>query len=120
MIRDAKKQGKSIDIQVGEMKKISIRVDLSFNPYVLIDGDKYVLEQALVSGVITSFNEFIKPEFKILLKYGETSPYVGCAVFEMSQGNLAGLTINKYDRALRFINIPLSDRLMKIYRHRLK
>jgi hypothetical protein len=47
-------------------------------------------------------------------------PIVACAVFEMSGGNLGGIAFDG-NRQLRFLNIPVADRLLrKIYRRRVR
>jgi membrane fusion protein (multidrug efflux system) len=61
------------------------------------------------------------PNTDRLLKHGETEPYVGCAVFQMSNGILAGVTVERVSRSLKFVKVPVSEHnKKKIYRHRLK
>ena len=64
----------------------------------------------MVQGKVKWNERRISPEFKILIKEGELKPYVGCAIAELSQGNLIGFTVSQIDRVLKLINIPLSDR----------
>lgn len=74
-----------------------------------------------MSGDLTRFENVMLPQLKALVKLGDDKPYAGCALFETSYGNLFGLTVDRHSRALRMINIPVSDRLLrKIYRRRLK
>ena len=110
-----------LEIKVGEIKPISIDVDIEYHPYCIIDTEMIVFDRAIVSGNLTQIQEVTIPEFKILVKHGEMDPYVGCAVFEMSFGNLAAVTVDRYSRSLRWVNVPVSDRLKKkIYRRKLQ
>ncbi|MFH1417172.1 MAG: restriction endonuclease [Planctomycetota bacterium] len=78
--------------------------------YVNLKDSKLYLKQALLQGKVKWNERSISPEFKILIKEGELKPYVGCAIAELSQGNLIGFTVSQVDRALKLINIPLSER----------
>jgi len=78
--------------------------------YVDLKDSKFYLKQALLQGKVKWNARKISPEFKILIKEGELKPYVGCAIAELSQGNLIGFTASQVDRVLKLINIPLSDR----------
>jgi len=78
--------------------------------YVDLKDSKLYLKQALLQGKVKWNERNISPEFKILIKEGESKPYVGCAIAELSQGNLVGFTVSQVDRSLKLINIPLSDR----------
>jgi hypothetical protein len=69
-----------------------------------------VLKEVLVQGKITWKESKILPEFKILIKDGETKPYVGCAIAEHPNGNLLGFTVSQFDRDLKLVNIIVSDR----------
>lgn len=78
--------------------------------YVDLKDSKLYLKQALLQGKVKWNERSISPEFKILIKEGELKPYVGCAIAELSQGNLVGITTSQMDRNIKFINIPLSER----------
>jgi len=75
-----------------------------------LKDSKLNLKQALLKGKVKWNEHRISPEFKVLVKEGESRPYVGCAIAELSKGNLVGFTVSKMDRALKLINIPLNDR----------
>jgi len=81
--------------------------------YVDLKDCRLYLKQALLQGKVKLNERSISPEFKILVKEGELKPYVGCAIAELSQGNLVGFTVSQVDRSLKLINIPLSDRNRK-------
>lgn len=89
--------------------------------YLGIKGEKLHLQEALVQGNVKWDEKKVWPEFKVLVKEGELSPYVGCTIAELSDGNLIGLTVSHVDRSLKLINIPLSDRNQKKIRlHKLR
>ena len=78
--------------------------------YVNLKDSKLYLKQALLQGKVKWNERSISPEFKILIKEGELKPHVGCAIAELSQGNLVGITASQMDRNIKLINIPLSER----------
>ena len=81
--------------------------------YLCIGDSKIHLKEALIQGTVVWFEKTIHPEFKVLVKEGESKPFVGCAIAEHSTGNLIGLTLSQFDRTVRFINIPINDRNKK-------
>ena len=89
--------------------------------YLDIKGVKLHLKEALVQGNVKWIEKDVWPEFKVLVKEGELSPYVGCAIAELSHGNLIGVTVSQVDGSLKLINIPLSVRNQKKIRlHKLR
>jgi hypothetical protein len=89
--------------------------------YADIKGIKLLLREALIQGNVKWIEKDVWPEFKVLVKEGELSPYVGTAIAELSHGNLIGFTVSHADRSLKIINIPLSDRNQKKIRlHKLR
>jgi hypothetical protein len=66
--------------------------------------------QFRVLGVITYTIAKKETIYKILIKHGETIPYVGCAITEMSNGNLIGITVNNENKEMNLINISLTER----------
>jgi len=112
----AEKQGKSLKMAVGETKPVSFNITLENQPFTILEGKRIPLSNALISGEIKFIENVITPKYKGLFKYGDQQPFVGCAIFEMSYGNLAGFTVDP-SNTLRFISIPVEDRLInKIYR----
>ena len=71
--------------------------------YLDIEESKLHLREALVQGTVKWIEESVWPEFKILVKEGELSPHVGCAIAELSHGDLIGLTVSQADRSLNLI-----------------
>ena len=49
--------------------------------------------------------------FKVLFRHEDNVPFVACAVCELRQGNLLGLSFD-VGRGVGLINIPVADRLL--------
>ena len=117
----AEEQGQPVEVEVGQVKKVAFDIGIGFEAFLDIDGDRIPVERAHVSGDLTRIEKVISPKLKALVKLGDDKPHAGCAIFEMSDGNLAALTVDGHSRSLRMMNIPVSDRLLKkIYRRKLK
>jgi hypothetical protein len=73
-----------------------------------------------IIGVI-SFSSLKKETvFKILIRHKESIPYVGCAIAEMTNGDLIAITINNENTNVKLFNIPLNSRLKnKIYKEKI-
>ena len=97
-------------LALGAEKKVKCLIKGIDGIYVKLKDSKLYLKQALLQGKVKWNERSISPEFKILVKEGELKPYVGCAIAELSQGNLVGITASQMDRNIKFINIPLSER----------
>jgi hypothetical protein len=117
----AEQQGQPLDIEIGDVGRFGFNIAVEFEALIDVDGEKIPVTEARVTGELTRVENVITPDLKALVKLGEEKPYAGCAIFEMSHGNLAALTVNPDSRLVVMINIPVSDRLLKkIYRRRLK
>lgn len=91
------------------------------NPCMEINGQRFCLEQVLLKGTVKWATQVHRPQFKVLVKDGERTPFIKCAITEFSQGDLIGFTISSTDRTVHMIKIPVSDRNReKIYRQRLR
>jgi hypothetical protein len=66
-----------------------------------------------IIGVIRYIKIKRKTEYKILIKHNETKPYVGCAITEITNGNLLGVTVNNETNKLDIIFISLTERQKK-------
>ena len=97
-------------LALGAEKKVKCLLKGIDGFYVDLKDSKLYLKQALLQGKVKWNERSISPEFKILIKEGELKPYVGCAIAELSQGNLVGITASKMDRNIKLINIPVSER----------
>ncbi len=116
----AKEQGQPLDMRVGETRSVTFNITVEDEPYVTVGGTRIILTQARVTGEIAYVEKVITPMFKVLVRHEDQQAFVGCAVFEMSMGNLGGISVDP-SRRVRFINVPVADRLLKkIYRRQLK
>jgi hypothetical protein len=94
-------------------KKIILENEL----FVNINKKNIYLKDAIVEGtIIIKKQEFI-PTFKILTQLNENNnkqPLVGCAIYEdVFDKNIMAITCSNYDRSIRMINIPLTERSRK-------
>jgi hypothetical protein len=116
----AAEQGQPVDIEVGSTKNVTFNLRVEFDVFLDLGNQRIPVESAQVSGNLTQSEKVIVPQLKALVRLEDDKPYAGCALFEMSHGNLAGLTVDRHSRTVRMINIPVADRLLKkIYRRRL-
>lgn len=102
---------------------IDVRVKLTLKnaPYFETTDEKLFLNEALVEGVVRWNEKQLKPRYKAIYKYGENKPYVGCAITEMPNGNLLGLTYSQFDRNINLINVNVSERNKnKIFKRKLQ
>lgn len=102
---------------------IDVRVKLTLinPPYIETTDEKLFLNEALVEGVVRWNEKQLKTEYKTIYKHGENKPYVGCAITEMPNGNLLGLTFSQFDRNINLVNVKVSERIKnKIFRRKLQ
>lgn len=108
-------------IDKNETKYFSININISDNPYLITPSGKLIIKQARVSVNVQWVETKKELQFKILKKLGDDNPFAGCAITEISIGNLIGLTVSNSNRSIKLINIPISDRNKdKILKHRIK
>jgi len=108
-------------IDENETKPFSITIDILDKPYFIATSGKLVLRQARVSGIVKWIEKKQELQFKILKKLDDVKPFAGCAITEISNGNLIGITVSNTKRNIELINIPISDRnKRKILKYRLK
>jgi hypothetical protein len=102
---------------------IDVKVKLTINnpPYIETSDKKITLNEAIVEGTVRWDEMQLKSEYKSIYKYGEDKPYVGCAITEMPNGNLLGITFSQFDRNINLVNLKISDRIKKkIFNQNLK
>jgi hypothetical protein len=108
-------------INPDENKSVILDTRVTDEPFMLVNGNFYQIKNVRITGTIRKKIICLKNDFKILTKDGDDSIRVGCIITELTSGTLVGLTASKYDRAIKFINIPVSDRLKnKIFRQKIK
>jgi hypothetical protein len=110
-----------IDLPLGTVKDVSIHITYPYEIYVELKDVKLQLKEALIIGQVVKVGSDLSPVFKVLMKVGESKPHVGCAIAEIFNGGLIGITVSQVDRSVKLIHIPLSDRnRKKIQMQRLK
>jgi len=55
-------------------------------------------------------------DYKILVNEATDQPVVGCALAELPNGNLVGITASSADRTIRLINVAVSARNLAVIR----
>jgi hypothetical protein len=111
------KDHRANEIGIGQSKQVQFPVILEEPYYIHINGNPYCLKRANVRGIISCDQIETNFEYKILVKDGDNKPYVACAVAEISNKDLIGVT---FSHEVKLIRIPASDRLIKKIRsHRL-
>jgi hypothetical protein len=100
-------------VSPGVEKEVRFLFDDLENTCLDVQGSKIRLKQVLVEGLVVWKAHDLSLEYKVLVRDGELKPFVGCAITEMREGNLGGLTVSQFDRTIRFINIPVSERNRK-------
>jgi hypothetical protein len=114
----SEQQGQPLEMKVGETRSVTFNINLDDEPYIIAGTTKITLSQAQLTGELACVEKVITPMFKVLVRHADQQPFVGCAVFEMSMGNLAGISVDS-SQTVKFINVPIADRLLKkIYRRR--
>lgn len=112
-------QGAQIHIAHDETGFAEFNIILEDTPHLVVNGNHLKLTLAKVSGTLRCKGRTTRPLFKILRMHGDDVPMAGCAIIELSPGNIIGFSVNRDDE-LRTVNIPVSDRLLnKIYRKKL-
>ena len=116
----AQEKGQTLEMSIGETRTVTFDMTLKDEPYVTVGENQIILTHVRVTGEIAYVEKIITPMLKVLVKHEDQIPLVGSAVFEMSLGNLAGISVDP-SRRVRFINVPVADRLLKkIYRQQLR
>lgn len=102
---------------------INVRVKLTLKnpPYIETADENVFLNEAFVEGVVRWNEKQLNTGYKTIYKYGENKPSVGCAITEMPNGNLLGLTFSQFDRNINMVNVRVSERNKnKIFKRKLQ
>lgn len=109
------------ELPSGVAKNVTINVNYAEEIFAVLRDEKLQLKEAIVVDQVIKIGANLNPVFKILVRVGESKPFVGCAIAELFQESLIGITVSQVDRNINLIHIPLSDRnRKKIQMHRLK
>jgi hypothetical protein len=115
----AARQGSPLEFNLGETKWTEIDITLGDELFVVLGDAKIALERVRIGGQMAYSERSVPPIFKALVIHNNQEPFVGCAISEVSGGNLMGISLDP-NRKVQLLNIPIADRLLKkIYRLRL-
>jgi hypothetical protein len=119
IFRFAESKGMTSDIPNGVPQPIDAHIRPGDEIYSDIEGTMRRLISMRFTGHIVRNEQRVAPDFKVLFRQGETEPVIGCAVYEMGNKSLGGLTFGP-NNDFGFVHISISDRnLRKIYRRKL-
>ena len=100
---------------------VRIEVEAQDRPIIKIFDQDIMVEGATVSGIITWIETETSPIFKMLVRHGETKPYIGVVISELPNGELLAVTLTNSEHNVSGILVSVDNRLKrKIYRHKLK
>ncbi len=113
-------QSESDSFHHKETKNVKFDFTVVGEVCVNLPGSLIPVQRVIINGPVQCVEEPMKTDFRMLLKEGDTDPYVGCAITELPNGNLFGFALSSGKHDLHLINIPINDRLRKkIYRQKL-
>lgn len=101
-----------VTVKHKEMKAYVIRVNFDETPYIRLGNKNIAIEGIVVNGSL-GYIVHDKPIFKILRRYGETKPLTGCAMIELTNHNLMGISVSNLNNFITHLNIPYADRVKK-------
>jgi hypothetical protein len=103
----------------GEAIAVVREVAYQHCPVVWNAGQSGVIRGARVSGLLGWKHDTVAPEFKILVRDRDESPFLACVVAEIGEGSLMALGIREQLAPLTLFTIAVSDRnKQKIHRER--
>jgi hypothetical protein len=73
----AEEQGQPLDIAIGDVRRFVFNIEVDFDAFIDVDGERIPFEQAQVSGDLTRFENVVIPKLKALVKLGEDKPIPG-------------------------------------------
>jgi hypothetical protein len=97
-------------------KAVSVWMDFSDHPY-LKTGDVIVkIKGARIQGVLCWKETPCEAQYKVLVDETTDRPIIGCALAELPNGNLIGITASSADRTIRLITVAVSVRNLAVIR----
>jgi hypothetical protein len=75
------------------------------------------VESALVAGRFRLVAVDHRPAFKVLRRFGEKVPIIGCVIAAFANGNLMGTSVSN-ESGVCFLNVPARDRVLNKIRQR--
>lgn len=102
----------------GDSVTVRQAVKFSKTPYLLVSNQSIAVNDCFVTGSIGVIVHDESPVFKVLRKHGSKKPLTGCAMQELRNGNLVGISVSNLNNKITALNIPYSDRVKNVIRKR--
>src|SRR5206468_3419305 len=93
-------------------------INISNQPQICVGDKRLIVTKARVTGHVYMRHTPHELSFRYLAKIGDSQPYAGVGVCELTFGNLIGFHTNSERQDIRILNVPLSDRLKKKIRRK--
>lgn len=103
----------------GETKSVKSIILFDKTPYIRLPNKLIAVENCVVTGKI-GYTVHDKPLFKVLRQHGSGKPLTGCAMVQMKNHDLIGISVSNLNNKITALNIPYTDRIKKkVRRHRI-
>ena len=99
-----------------QSKPVDISIDLSDNPHLRLGELIVKIKGARLQGVVRWKEIPHAVQYKALVNEATDRPIIGCALGELPNGNLIGITASSTDRTIRLINVSVSARNLAVIR----
>lgn len=106
------KQTGPTTVKHGEAKSLKTTVRFDKIPYIRLTTGLVAVENCLVTGKV-EYHVHDKPVFKVLRQQGSDKPLTGCAIVEMKNQNLMGISVSNLNNKITALRIPYADRVKK-------
>jgi hypothetical protein len=106
---------------VGDLTPIDVILNIAKPPVAKLREKRVELNQVHITGQMQKIQKELVTKFKILVKLNDSNHQVGSAISELSNGLLLGFSTSNYDRSVKLVTVPISDRLRtKIHQMKIK
>ncbi len=100
-------------LKENEGRLLTVDINISNRPQICVGDKRLSVHAARVKGHVYMRHLNHEITFKSLVRIGDSQPYAGIGICELSFGNLVGFHTSTDRPDIRITNIPLSDRLKK-------
>jgi hypothetical protein len=105
------------NFQPNEVKLLRVNAELEDSPCLFLNGRLIPIKNVMIIGKVKFLSTIKKSNFKILRRVADKIPLVGCAVAEMENRTLMGISINNKKKDITFFHVGINDRnRRKIYK----
>jgi hypothetical protein len=96
-----------------EVKRAHVVVNITDGVFVKAGNRRHVLSEVVFDGQVRWRQEQRQTVYKVLQRVGDARPLAGCCVFDIPEMGLGGLMVSSTDRTVRFVHVPVAERLRK-------